>query len=377
MCAFTFTVFLSPFQLFPTAPFRILDLGGTQGRRRPLPRLPHLRLGLLRSHHGSPRRPRGEAVHADRLRSRHRCLSDRVRALAQLQAAPWRSPSSTASSGRGSSPRPPPTSRTPIPASRRAEGIGYWGLATIIAIAIAPNLGLWIYRHGWVWLCVSTGVLNLGMAAIAASASRHDRRAPRPPRRFFTRDLVEWRVVALSLSLFLYSFGYGGITSFAALCADSRGIAPKGIYFTSFALTVLVTRPLISRFADRVGYLRIFYPCLALIVVGLGLLAVATNPPGHDDLGRRVRRRLRRGYPVYVAHLMKHIDPARRGAAFGGILAAFDTGIGTGSIATGFIVEHAGSARPSASPRCCRPLPSRTSGSSSRASSGAPPGQAP
>ncbi len=28
MCGFSFTVFLSAFQLFPTAPFRIRDLGG-------------------------------------------------------------------------------------------------------------------------------------------------------------------------------------------------------------------------------------------------------------------------------------------------------------------------------------------------------------
>ncbi len=29
MCGFSFTVFLSAFMLFPTAPFHILDLGGT------------------------------------------------------------------------------------------------------------------------------------------------------------------------------------------------------------------------------------------------------------------------------------------------------------------------------------------------------------
>ena len=39
---------------------------------------------------------------------------------------------------------------------------------------------------------------------------------------------------------------------------------------------------------------------------------------------------------------MTHVDSARRGAAFGGILAAFDTGIGTGSIATGWIIDHFG-----------------------------------
>ena len=36
------------------------------------------------------------------------------------------------------------------------------------------------------------------------------------------------------------------------------------------------------------------------------------------------------------------MDDSRRGAAFGGILAAFDTGIGTGSVAAGWIVEHYG-----------------------------------
>jgi predicted MFS family arabinose efflux permease len=40
--------------------------------------------------------------------------------------------------------------------------------------------------------------------------------------------------------------------------------------------------------------------------------------------------------------VLKYVDPSRRGAAFGGILAAFDTGIGTGSIAVGWMAEHVG-----------------------------------
>ena len=31
-------------------------------------------------------------------------------------------------------------------------------------------------------------------------------------------------------------------------------------------------------------------------------------------------------YPVFVAYVMQHVDQHRRGAAFGAILAAFDTG---------------------------------------------------
>jgi len=40
--------------------------------------------------------------------------------------------------------------------------------------------------------------------------------------------------------------------------------------------------------------------------------------------------------------VLKFVHPARRGAAFGGILAAFDTGIGTGSIAVGWMAQHFG-----------------------------------
>jgi predicted MFS family arabinose efflux permease len=47
-------------------------------------------------------------------------------------------------------------------------------------------------------------------------------------------------------------------------------------------------------------------------------------------------------YPAFVGHVMKFVDPARRGAAFGGILAAFDTGVGTGSIGVGALAERFG-----------------------------------
>ena len=47
-------------------------------------------------------------------------------------------------------------------------------------------------------------------------------------------------------------------------------------------------------------------------------------------------------YPMFAAMVTHEVAPERRGAAFGGIIAAFDTGLGTGSIATGWIIEHYG-----------------------------------
>jgi predicted MFS family arabinose efflux permease len=47
-------------------------------------------------------------------------------------------------------------------------------------------------------------------------------------------------------------------------------------------------------------------------------------------------------YPAYVGYVMQDVAADRRGAAFGAILAAFDTGIGTGSTSMGWLIGHVG-----------------------------------
>ena len=83
------------------------------------------------------------------------------------------------------------------------------------------------------------------------------------------------------MTLFLYSFGYGGITSFAALYADANHVVPKEVFFTTFAIVVLCTRPILGPLGDRIGYRRVFLPCLVLIVCGLALLAASGSKAGH------------------------------------------------------------------------------------------------
>jgi len=340
MCGFSLTVFLSVFLILPTAPFRILDLGGGKPAAG-------LFLGFL-TYSSAVSAPLTGAL-ADRAGKRRvlvvcslaiaafsvaYALSRSYRftlALALVHGVFWSALLSASAA----------YMTDIIPESRRTEGIGYWGLSSIVAIAVAPPLAFWIYRYGWAWLCAVSATLNLLMAGIAWSL-REPPRTSVASERFFTRRLLEWRVLLLSVTLFLYSYGYGAITSFVALFADALRVAPKGQYFTVFAVVVLATRPIAGRFADRIGPRRIFLPCLALIALGLGILVLA------DSRGELVASALVFGagfgtaYPVYAAYVMTHVPASRRGAAFGAILAAFDTGIGTGSVVTGWVVDRLG-----------------------------------
>jgi predicted MFS family arabinose efflux permease len=339
MCGFSFTVFLSAFQLLPTAPFEILALGGSTAAAG-------LFLGFL-TYASALSAPLTGAL-ADRIGKRRILITSSL-AIAVFSGIYAIVPSyqlmllvvivhGTVWSGLLTSSAAYTTDI--VPPSRRAEGIGYWGLSTVLAVAVAPTIGLWVFEHGgWKALCIESAGLNLAMAAIAWALPPDERRQT-GPLDMRPSALLEWRVLALSFTLFLYSFGYGGVTSFIALYADQNAVTPRALYFSLFSLMIIVTRPFVGRFADRVGYLRVLFPCLALICAGYALLAIGGTRPFVIASALVFGLGFGSAYPVFIAYLMRHVDEKRRGAAFGGVIGAFDTGIGTGSILMGWIIQH-------------------------------------
>jgi MFS family permease len=343
MCGFTFTVFLSAFQLLPTAPFRIQELGGSTFASG-------LFLGFL-TYASAASAPVTGAI-ADRIgRRRTLIIASSVILLCAIGYGITASYAVMLTlvlihgvfwSGLLSASAAYLTHL--LPERRRAEGISYWGLSSVAAIAVAPPIAFWIMQHGgWRWICISCGGLNLLMGAIAWALpeDRVETQLDLPLPRL-RPALVEWRVLVLSLTLFLYSFGYGAITSFSAMYASALSISPKSIYLTLLAIVILLTRPLSGPLADRIGYRRVFMPCLLLIAAGLALLSAASSLTWLIASAIVFGTGFGTAYPVFVAYVMRDITAARRGAAFGAILAAFDTGIGTGSMIVGWLIERHG-----------------------------------
>jgi MFS family permease len=138
----------------------------------------------------------------------------------------------------------------------------------------------------------------------------------------------------------LISFGYGSLTSFSALFADALHVTPRSLFLTAMAVAVCAGRLLIGRTLDRIGYRRVLLPCLAVPPFGLLLLAGAQGEITFLVAAIVFGAGFGLMYPSYTAYIMEHVPANRRGAAFGAMLAAFDTGIGTGSSAMGWLVHH-------------------------------------
>ena len=229
-----------------------------------------------------------------------------------------------------------------IPESRRAEGFAIHGMATILAITIAPSLGFLLFSAGWRWLTVALAVTNGAIALLALRFVRADQRPVGDLRGALSGEHIAWPVLRFAIGIFLVAFGYGGLTSFVALFCEARGIAPKGIFFAAFAGTIFVLRPFVGRWIDRVGPWRTFAPAISICAAGLAALPFATGRAGVITGALLYGLGFSSIGPAFTSYVISRVPEARRGSAFGANLTAFDSGIGAGSMAFGPIVARYG-----------------------------------
>lgn len=226
-----------------------------------------------------------------------------------------------------------------IPASRRTEGLGYWGLAPTAAIAIAPAVGLYVYEFGWLALCVEIAILSAIMAVWGSRipggvTTNDDAKFPR------VAELWDPQVIRTSISFTVVSFGYGGITSYVALLSKERGIQPESLFFTVFAITIVAVRVLTSRIGDRFGPKVLLYPAFVAMPLAFGLLSIAATRGQMIGAAILFGIGLGASFPAFMTFVVTHTDDAKRGRTFGSVILAFDTGIGLGSFVIGLIGER-------------------------------------
>ncbi|HYR28501.1 MAG TPA: MFS transporter, partial [Thermoanaerobaculia bacterium] len=228
------------------------------------------------------------------------------------------------------------------PASRRTEGLAYWGLAPTMAMAIAPAVGLWIYYElGWLAVCVE-------LAVISAVTSVWSSRLPVDEKRAESRAIPkmnqwwDWRVIATTLSLATVAFGHGGITSYMTIFSQEKGIKPESIFFTAFALSTIFVRIFFSRIADRVSTRAFLYPAFALLPMALAMLAITQTRWQLVTAAILFGAGMGGSFPAFMTFVVAHSDATSRARTFGSVIWAFDTGIGIGSAFTGLIGQRWG-----------------------------------
>jgi MFS family permease len=108
------------------------------------------------------------------------------------------------------------------------------------------------------------------------------------------------------------------------------------------AVSILAGRLTIGRSLDRLGHRLVLLRSLLAPPIGLAMLALAQGQLSFLASALVFGAGFGLMYPAFTAYVMAHVPASRRGAAFGAMIAAFDTGVGTGSSVLGWLVHQAG-----------------------------------
>lgn len=227
-----------------------------------------------------------------------------------------------------------------IPATRLASGISIYTLAQSLAQVIGPALGLWLidavgfratYR-------IAAAVLALSVASVLAVVEEPRERLPYKLRlgRIFAREAAD---KAMVLALLYMSFG--AANSYLVLYCTRLSIGSVGVYFTVYALILLVSRPAYGRLADAIGSERALVPGLVFFVASYVVLANIDSFAGLMVVAVLGAIGVGASMPLLQALAMGSVPVERRGAASNTTYTGLDVGTLIGPVLAGFIIEAA------------------------------------
>lgn len=232
-----------------------------------------------------------------------------------------------------------------LPSSRRAEGVGFYGLSNNVATAIGPTIALIIYGATGsynVLFALAIVVSGLGLLINSTVRLRKKPTFKRPPLsldRFLL--LRAWRQ---AVCMMCFAFSYGVISTYIAIYGkEELGITGgTGLFFMLLSIGLILSRLTGSRTLrkGRITHNATFGVLVSLM--GYLLFAAVHNYWGYYGAALVIGLGNGHMFPAFQTMFLNLASNEQRGTANSTLYVAWDTGIGLGVIAGGVVAEHGG-----------------------------------
>ena len=242
-----------------------------------------------------------------------------------------------------------------MPASRRGEGLGYFGVANNLAMATGPMISLFLhdfanYNHVF-FLAIGSGLLGFVFASTIQSNKKVERTLKQPVvlDRFFLPKGLSAAVCLLCLGA-----PYGMTTTYVAIYGKELGIqSGMGMFFSLMAAGLIVSRLFAGKMVDRGKLSKVILLGTVVCLVGFLLLSllrpIQLRYPDEtltSLLFYLVSIILGVGYgmmfPAYNTLFVNLAPNNRRATASSTYLTSWDIGVGVGLVLGGKIADSIG-----------------------------------
>lgn len=230
------------------------------------------------------------------------------------------------------------------PPARRGEAIGLSGVTNNLGMLFAPALGAYVVArwgyaaHFWVSAGITTVSLLL-LLPVVEPARAPTSQAGSPSLWAVGRMRPVW---VASFGITGLAVAYGAVLSFLPPFAVEKTLARVGIYFSAFAVAMMLSHSAAGWLSDRVGRRAIAVPGLALVVLAMGGLAMVRTDTTLLVAGTILGLSWGLARAGIDTAVVDAVSPALRGTAVGFLYACFDIGVGVGSFGLGVIAQAQG-----------------------------------
>lgn len=230
-----------------------------------------------------------------------------------------------------------------LPVEKMASGIGYFTLGTALSQALAPYVGLQAveimgYNKTFAALAVLMVLTLLYVSTMKIEFTRTKKF------RITLHGIVAKEAVPGAVLLFFLNMTFSTINSFLVLFAVSRGVAQTriGVYFTVYAVAMLVSRPLIGTLADKIGTVKTIIPSMIAFAVSFWLISISDSLPMFLIAAFVSAFGYGGCFPTIQAVCMRSVPKERRGAASSTAYIGTDVSNLLGPVLAGFVVDYMG-----------------------------------
>lgn len=231
-----------------------------------------------------------------------------------------------------------------IPKNRFGEGMGYFSLTSSLAMAIGPTIGLFVIsKYSFTVLFVISTTLAI-LSAIVSFKLEYKKIEVKEQTKSKTL-FYETSSIPSSVIVFFVTITYGSLTSFLPLYAAQKSIENIGIFFTVYAISLFISRPVFGKIIDKLGFDYAIIPGLIFIIISMALLSQSSN----ITMFLITAFIYGIGFGATQSSLqtmsVTGVSPSRLGAANATFFTAFDCGIGLGAVILGIVSSNVGYAQ--------------------------------
>lgn len=224
---------------------------------------------------------------------------------------------------------------------RFAEGMGYFGMATALASAIAPALGLSLmegFGFGTLY-AVAAGIAGLGLVLFAFVRTR---KVNVPKKKLDLRTIINRDSLPATATMLVFMLTFGALENFVAIFAAENSLPSGSIYFIVMSVMLLVVRVTLGKLVDQRGEAIFVYTCNAAMLVAFLLLALVPNTATY------ILSAVLAGYafgglePSLQSMAVHTSTDETRGSANSTFLCGYDIGYGLGGGLAGSLITAMG-----------------------------------